>query len=566
MNYQQAIFILATTLSFFSSKAQIVDSLNTNSLINKTSSVKDTVNQFPSAILNASITRDTITDSLQVVDSTLINSDSTSSLIIDSLIRDTTNVKRTKITVVDTSSEAVTSVDSLFQKTNLLLDSSQTHQHLIIDSVAVKIDSLQNSTIVKKDTIGSENETTNDSLQSKTIVKSDSITPISLEKNTLESDTSKTVLIIDSILAKTPLYSISINSKDSTIENTSSLTDTSTSTSTTSIDNIKDTTHSITKDTLVKTIQAESVTIMDSLLPIDGYDIIELDTLHEIAEDTTTIELVDTASFPQKSKNSVNAASKPYEKLTGDALVDSIMNASMVEIQNTPKPKTKAIAPSSLESYSVDDLPSEISFVVHAFDSSLKTPIKATVLMTTLDNSGKRNNGTGICNSLGYFSFFLTPHSHFEITVSFPDYIPIVEEIDFTNTPAFTPIIKKEYALKKLQVGDVIHLKDVNFKQGDFHLQREAFPVLDKLAKMMLDNPKMVIKLKGHTDNSGSPSANIILSKSRITEVRYYLLRKGIKLNRLKGEGYGGGHPLVPNNSPENMQKNRRVEFEVLKI
>lgn len=261
--------------------------------------------------------------------------------------------------------------------------------------------------------------------------------------------------------------------------------------------------------------------------------------------DTTTnnpIKIIDSTNI-----DSVRVKTTPYEKLTGDALVDSIMNASMIEIQNNPKPKTKKPSATSLESYSVDDLPTEISFVVHAFDSTTKTPIRATVLMTTLDNSGKRNNGTGLCNGAGYFSFFLTPHSHFEITVSFPDYIPIIEEVDFTKTPVFTPIIKKEYALKKFQVGDVIHLKNVNFKQGDFHLQREAFPVLDKLAKLMTENPKMVIKLKGHTDNSGSPSANIKLSESRITEVRYYLLRKGIKLNRLKGEGYGGGHPLVPN-------------------
>ena len=82
----------------------------------------------------------------------------------------------------------------------------------------------------------------------------------------------------------------------------------------------------------------------------------------------------------------------------------------------------------------------------------------------------------------------------------------------------------------------------------------------------MKENPQMAIKLKGHTDNTGSPNANLRLSQQRINEVRYYMLRKGIKLHRLKGEGYGDTKPIVPNNSPENMQKNRRVEFEVLKI
>lgn len=207
----------------------------------------------------------------------------------------------------------------------------------------------------------------------------------------------------------------------------------------------------------------------------------------------------------------------------------------------------------------------EVHLVVHVTDSTTKSPLKASVIMSTLNLKGKAN-GTGICNSNGYFNFKLTPNSHFEITVMYPEYIPKTLEVNFEETPPTTAIFKLDFPLNQFEVGDVIQLPNINFKQSDFHLQREAFPVLDKLVTLMKENPDLSIKLKGHTDNTGSPNANLRLSQQRINEVRYYLIRKGIKLNRLKGEGYGDTKPLVPNNSPENMQKNRRVEFEVLKI
>lgn len=277
----------------------------------------------------------------------------------------------------------------------------------------------------------------------------------------------------------------------------------------------------------------------------------------------TLLNLNDSATVELKT-DTVKPLSIPDEQITGDPIIDSIMNASVAEME-AHKKSSKIINTKTPKKFSLEDLPEEISFVVYAYDSVTKEPIKANITMITMDRD-KRKHGSGICNSQGYFSFFLTPRSHFELTVSYPDYVPIVVEMDLKQAPIFNPILKKNYPLKRFEVGDVIRLENINFKQGDFHLQREAFPVLDKLSKMMTENPKMVIKLKGHTDNTGSPNANIKLSNDRITEVRYYLLRKGIKLNRLKGEGCGGGQPLVPNNSPENMQINRRVEFEVLKI
>ena len=76
----------------------------------------------------------------------------------------------------------------------------------------------------------------------------------------------------------------------------------------------------------------------------------------------------------------------------------------------------------------------------------------------------------------------------------------------------------------------------------------------------------MVIKLGGHTDNTASLDASVRLSLKRVNEVRYYLIQKGIKLNRIKVQGYGSSRPLVGGTDPESQKKNRRVDCEILRF
>jgi outer membrane protein OmpA-like peptidoglycan-associated protein len=44
--------------------------------------------------------------------------------------------------------------------------------------------------------------------------------------------------------------------------------------------------------------------------------------------------------------------------------------------------------------------------------------------------------------------------------------------------------------------------------------------------------------------------------------VREWLVNKGIDAARLTAVGYGEDQPFVANDSPENRQKNRRIEFK----
>jgi OOP family OmpA-OmpF porin len=77
-------------------------------------------------------------------------------------------------------------------------------------------------------------------------------------------------------------------------------------------------------------------------------------------------------------------------------------------------------------------------------------------------------------------------------------------------------------------------------------------------------NPDARVRVDGHTDSRGSDAHNQQLSERRAAAVRQVLIDGGIDGGRLESRGYGETQPAVPNDTPENLQKNRRVEFTTI--
>jgi outer membrane protein OmpA-like peptidoglycan-associated protein len=125
--------------------------------------------------------------------------------------------------------------------------------------------------------------------------------------------------------------------------------------------------------------------------------------------------------------------------------------------------------------------------------------------------------------------------------------------------------VEKNLFLVPLLVGEIIKLNNVFFIQSKALLKSESYPELDRLAGIMNENPTMVIELEGHTDNQGKKRLNLELSEKRVVAVMNYLLTKGVTPNRMTGKGFGGSQPLMPNDTEENRQMNRRVEFKIIK-
>lgn len=142
--------------------------------------------------------------------------------------------------------------------------------------------------------------------------------------------------------------------------------------------------------------------------------------------------------------------------------------------------------------------------------------------------------------------------------------------------------LELEEALKK-EIGDykaklqmterglvITFLSEVFFDSGKDVIKSDGKLSLDKVAEVLnRDVPNSAVAVEGHTDNdpikySGWKS-NWELSSGRALAVVHYLADEcKVQPRRLSANGYGEFHPVAPNDSAQNKQKNRRVEIVIL--
>ena len=100
-------------------------------------------------------------------------------------------------------------------------------------------------------------------------------------------------------------------------------------------------------------------------------------------------------------------------------------------------------------------------------------------------------------------------------------------------------------------------------------MREESSPELDKLVKLLNENPTIEIEIGSHTDSRGSDEYNLKLSQGRAQSVVDYLTENGIAKKRLKAKGYGETKLVnhcddgVDCNEEEH-QLNRRTTFRVV--
>ena len=125
--------------------------------------------------------------------------------------------------------------------------------------------------------------------------------------------------------------------------------------------------------------------------------------------------------------------------------------------------------------------------------------------------------------------------------------------------------VRRKFELNKLEVGLSSILRNIYFDFDKFTLKATSFVELNKLEKLMSENPNMRVELAGHTDFIGTKEYNQRLSVKRANSVVNYLINRGINPDRLEAVGYGKDHPLASNDDEEDGRElNRRVEFKIL--
>ena len=148
----------------------------------------------------------------------------------------------------------------------------------------------------------------------------------------------------------------------------------------------------------------------------------------------------------------------------------------------------------------------------------------------------------------------------------------------------------KNFALSP--VSRPVKMENVFYEFGRWELTKASEEELDRLVKLLNDNPNITIELSAHTDMKGNEEFNQELSQKRAQSCCDYLIKHGIESERLTPVGYGKSKPVIADKAlhdkysfipqeqvldeafilklPEKQQEicnqiNRRTEFKVVK-
>lgn len=108
-------------------------------------------------------------------------------------------------------------------------------------------------------------------------------------------------------------------------------------------------------------------------------------------------------------------------------------------------------------------------------------------------------------------------------------------------------------------------LDDLRFAVDGAQIRPGGTAELNEAIRVLKANPGVGIRIEGHTDSDGPAAYNQRLSERRAQAVRDYLVKQGgLDPARFQVRGLGESRPAVPNESPEQKRRNRRVELTIL--
>lgn len=148
------------------------------------------------------------------------------------------------------------------------------------------------------------------------------------------------------------------------------------------------------------------------------------------------------------------------------------------------------------------------------------------------------------------------------------------------NSNGFTYkfLAKDVFILKPLEEEEDPGIESLAFKKKLFYTEHifntnetaisdTSKPKLDFIVQKLKENPSFKIEIQSHTDITGSPDGNLVLSKTRAKKLYDYFLSKGIDKKRITAVGLGDKFPIIKCDdglcTPAEIELNRRVEFRL---
>jgi len=121
-----------------------------------------------------------------------------------------------------------------------------------------------------------------------------------------------------------------------------------------------------------------------------------------------------------------------------------------------------------------------------------------------------------------------------------------------------------ELKAKQTDRGFELTLSDVLFEFDKANLKAGSARSLTSITEFLKENPGRQITIEGYTDNVGSDTYNIELSRRRAEAVRDFFVQNGISGDRITARGLGEEYPVASNETQAGRQQNRRVQIIIV--
>ncbi|WP_083919404.1 OmpA family protein [Pontibacter roseus] len=224
--------------------------------------------------------------------------------------------------------------------------------------------------------------------------------------------------------------------------------------------------------------------------------------------------------------------------------------------------------------YSFKEVPVECVLVGETIElvaqpgTHLKKKVKVENVLLQLFEENVGTLAESHSDSLGNFRYGVQAGMQYTVRGSKKGYL--------TQTILFTP--NCQYSIDSLLVEMVlirdtpnvpIVLENIFYDLDKHDIRPDAALELDKLVRILKDNPGIRIELSSHTDSRQTQQYNQSLSERRAKAAVNYLISKGIDRKRLVAKGYG--ETQLRNKCGDNVdcseeehQVNRRTEFKII--
>lgn len=196
-------------------------------------------------------------------------------------------------------------------------------------------------------------------------------------------------------------------------------------------------------------------------------------------------------------------------------------------------------------------------------DKDTRQPLSASIELINLETNEIESLVSSDSVS-GAYLIVLTQGAEYALYVNKRNYLFRSLNFNYSALKDYEPIVL-DIDLEKATEGTTAILQNIFFDIDKFDLKDKSVTELQKILRFLKENPSIKVEISGHTDNSGSPAYNVELSQKRAQSVNNYLTANGIGSARLIPKGYGSNQPIADNATEEGRQKNRRIEFKLIR-